>query len=253
MHDHRDKKPASHKALSVHDLMNDTSKKRVAAGRARRGSSYSSEKLLRTALQLFASKDFNSITIKDIAQAAGFNTALIYYYFDSKEHLFRAAIEFAIKKAMENFSELRERHTDPVFLIREWFQNNLEVADLMRQLVKIMLDYAGSSKPIPSMEALIKQFYSMEEEEILANSIHRGIARGAFRKVDPAQVAQFVSVHLDGIMVASIIRSNFDMRKALADLESVLWSYLGDAAPAKGREQQRKPASGKRPDKRPRR
>ena len=250
MHDQHDNKPASRQARSVHDLMSATPKGRIAAGRARRSSTYSSEKLLRTALELFASKDFNSITIKDIAKAAGFNTALIYYYFESKEHLFRAATEFAIKKAMENFSELRERHTDPVFLIGEWFQNNLEMADLVRQLVKIMLDYAGSSNPIPSMEALIERFYSMEEGEILANSIHRGIARGAFRKVDPARVAQFVSVHLDGIMVASLIRANFDMRKALADLETVLWFYLGHVARAKGRESQRKRAPAKRPVKR---
>ena len=237
----------------MHETKRDPSKRKAAAGRVRRGAAYSSEKLLRTALRLFASKDFSSITIKDIAKAAGFNTALIYYYFDSKEHLFRAATEFAIGKAMENFSELRERQSDPVVLIGEWFQNNLEVADLMRQLVKIMLDYAGSSNPIPSMEALIERFYSMEEEEILANSIHRGIARGAFRKIDPAQAARFVSVHLDGIMVASIIRANFDMRKALADLESVLWFYLGGAPRAKGRERQRKPAPAKRQDRRLRR
>jgi AcrR family transcriptional regulator len=229
--------------------MADRFRKKVAAGRIRRGSTYSSEKLLRTALELFASKDFNSITIKDIAKAAGCNTALIYYYFDNKEHLFRAATEFAVKKAMENFSSLRERQTDPTTLIGEWFQNNLEMSELMRQLVKVMLNYAGSSNPIPSMEALIEQFYSVEEQEILANTIHRGIARGDFRKVNPNQVAQFVSVHLDGIMVASIIRANFDIRKALADLEAVLWLYLG-GSPPKRRESKRKLASSRQESRR---
>jgi hypothetical protein len=106
---------------------------------------------------------------------------------------------------MESFSELRQRHSDPVFLIREWFRNNLEMADLVRQLVKVMLDYAGSANPIASMDALIRQFYSIEEDEILADSIRRGIAAGRFRNVDPAWVARFVSVHLDGIMVASTL------------------------------------------------
>ena len=207
-------------------LMNKVAKKSAPAGRPRRGSAYSAEKLLRTALELFARRDFASVTIKDIARAAGFNTALIYYYFESKEHLFRAATEFAIREAMESFSELRQQHSDPVFLIREWFRNNLEMADLVRQLVKIMLDYAGSANPIASMDALIRQFYSIEEDEILANSIRREIAAGRFRNVDPAWVARFVSVHLDGIMVASIIRADFDMRTALIDLETVLWNYL---------------------------
>jgi AcrR family transcriptional regulator len=207
--------------------MSGTSKPAVAAGRPRRNASYSSEKLLRTALELFASKDFASITIKDIARAAGVNTALIYYYFESKELLFRAATEFAIKKAMESFSELRERHSNPVFLIRDWLRNNLEMADLMRQLVKIMLDYAGSRKSISSMDALIKQFYFTEERGILARSIQRGIASGTFRHIDPVRTAHFVSVHLDGIMVASMIRANFDMKRALSDLEAILWGHLG--------------------------
>jgi AcrR family transcriptional regulator len=201
-------------------------------GKSQRKSAYSSEKLLRTALELFARHDFTSITIKDIAREAGFTTALIYYYFDSKEHLFRAAIEFAIKTAMKRFSELRDSQTDPVSLVADWFRNNLEMADLIRQLVKIMIDYSGSADPNASIEALIRQFYSMEEHDILAASIERGVLAGTFRKVDPVRVAQFVSVHLDGIMAASIIRSDFDMGKALAYLETVLWTFLGYDKPA---------------------
>lgn len=214
--------------------------------RPRNGAAYSAEKLLRTALTLFAGKDFASVTIKDIASAAGVNTALIYYYFENKEHLFRAVIEFAIRKAMEGFSALRERHADPVFLIRAWFQNNLETSDLMRQLVKIMLDYAGSSSRMSSVESLIEQFYFAEQQQILADSIRRGIALGVFRKVDPVRTAQFVSIHLDGIMVASIIRRDYDMRKALADLERVLWTYLGYEELGKPQPKRSKPLLGKR-------
>jgi TetR/AcrR family transcriptional regulator, upper aerobic nicotinate degradation pathway regulator len=202
---------------------------------------YSAEKLLRTALELFASKGFASVTIKDIASQTNVNTALIYYYFESKEHLFRAAIEFAIKTAIERYSKLRARHTDPVFLIREWFQNNLEMADVVRQLVKIMLDYAGASQPNPSMETLIREFYSMEQEQILAESIRRGVKSGVFRKVDAARAGSFVSVHLDGIMVASVIRADFDMRKALMDLETVLWKYLDYDVSKKPRKPIRRP------------
>jgi hypothetical protein len=35
-----------------------------------------------------------------------------------------------------------------------------------------------------------------------------------------------VSVHLDGIMVASIIRGRFNIEKALLDLQQILWNYL---------------------------
>ena len=184
---------------------------------------------MRVALELFSRRDFNAVTIKDIASASAVNTALIYYYYENKEDLYRAAIEFAIKKALERFSKLREKHTDPVYLINGWFRSNLDIAHLIRQLVKIMLDYSSSGKSIASVEALIKQFYMAEAGQILAASIERGIAQGVFRKVDPMTTARFVSVHLDGIMVASMIRSKFSVRKALQDLQEFLWTYLGYA------------------------
>ena len=65
------------------------------------------------ALTLFAERNFASVTIKDIGTALGVNTALIYYYFDSKEDLFRAAIERAVERAFLHFRELRLRHSNP--------------------------------------------------------------------------------------------------------------------------------------------
>lgn len=197
--------------------------------RSKRDAEYSADKLMRTALELFARHDFSTVTIKDIASASGVNTALIYYYYDSKEDLFRAAIEFAIKKAMSRFTELCDKHTEPEYLINEWFHSNLEMAKLIRQLVKIMIDYSSSETRIASVEALIKQFYVMEEEKILAQSIRRGMAKGIFKAGDATKMARFVSIHLDGIMVASIIRRNFNLKSALTDLKNVLWIYLGRA------------------------
>lgn len=178
------------------------------------------------ALDLFSRRDFSTVTIKDIAKASDVNAALIYYYYESKEDLFRAAIEFAIKKALRRSDELRQKHTDPVYLINGWFRSNLEIAGLIRQLVKIMLDYAGSELALASVDALIKEFYSVEEDAILANSIRRGSAQGIFKNVDATRLAHFVSVHLDGIMVASIIREDFNIESALIDLQEILWSYI---------------------------
>ncbi len=207
-------------------MNNQRLRKRASGQGARKGSEYSAEKLMRAALDLFSRSDYSTVTIKDIANASAVNTALIYYYYDSKEDLFRAAIEFPINRALERFSELREKHTEPVYLINEWFHSNLKSANLIRQLVKIMLDYSGSANRIASVEKLIKKFYKVEEEHILANSIERGIALGVFKKVDPITTARFVSVHLDGIMVASMIRANFNIKTAILDLQEILWCYL---------------------------
>ncbi|MFQ5936859.1 MAG: TetR/AcrR family transcriptional regulator [Acidiferrobacterales bacterium] len=186
------------------------------------------DELMSAALDLFAERDFASVTIKDIAHAIGVNTALIYYYFESKEDLLRATIENAVVQALDNYQSLRERHDDPIDLINDWFYNNLQLSEPIRKLVKIMLDYSGSRINFPSVDRLIKQFYD-EECGILSDSIRRGMAHGTFKRVDPDSLALFVSTHLDGIMVAAMIRPDFDLKAAIADLRDLLWQYLGVA------------------------
>ncbi len=179
-----------------------------------------------TALDLFAERDFASVTIKDIANACGVNTALIYYYFENKEDLFRATIENAITEALENYTNLRKRHDDPVDLINDWFDTNLELSGSIRKLVKVMLDYSGSRISISSIDSEINNFYDVERS-ILSDSIRRGIEQGIFHAADPDRLALFVSTHLDGIMVAAMIRKDFNLDTAMADLREILWFHLG--------------------------
>lgn len=196
----------------------------------RLGSGTRADELTTAALDLFAERDFASVTIKDIAQATGVNTALIYYYFESKEDLFRATIEGAVTRALENYQQLRDKHDDPVDLIDDWFNNNVQLSEPIRKLVKIMLDYSGSRLTSPSIEAAIRAFYD-EECSILSDSIRRGISQGVFQRVDPDRLALFVSTHLDGIMVAAMIRPKFDLEAAMHDLRQLLWRHLGVARP----------------------
>lgn len=184
------------------------------------------EKLMVVGLDLFSKRDFASVTIKTIAKAARANSALIYYYFQNKEDLFRASIEHAILQALDNYARLRDKHSHPVDLINAWFENNVEMAVPIRKLVKIMLDYSSSPTRLASVDVLIKHFYR-EEMSILSNGVRQGIALGLFERVDPEQAAQFASVHLDGIMVASMIRADFDLQAAIGDLRELFWRHVG--------------------------
>lgn len=182
-------------------------------------------RLIAVAMDLFCERDFASVTIKDIARAARVNSALIYYYFKDKEDLFRVMIENAILQALENYDRLKARHTDPIDLIDDWFENNIEMSVLLRKLVKIMIDYSHGSVQVSSVETLIRRFYKMETS-IISAGVRAGVARRSFRNVDPERIALFVSVHLDGIMVASMVRPNFDIETAMTELSRVFWQNV---------------------------
>src|SRR4051794_1074253 len=65
------------------------------------------------ALALFAERSFASVTIKGIAGKLRINPALIYYYFESKQDLFRASIESAIFAAVSHYDGIGSLHDDP--------------------------------------------------------------------------------------------------------------------------------------------
>ena len=184
------------------------------------------EEMMAAALELFARQGFASVTIKDIGRALRVNTALIYYYFPSKDDLFRATLEYCTESALQTFRRLEQSHTDPVAMITAWFSAHVRLAPEMRQLLKIMLDYGTSRVPSRIADAAIRRFYDAEIE-ILSTGIRLGIRQGVFRQVNVKRAAQIASTHLDGIMAHSIIHKQFDVKAALADLQHLLWDYLG--------------------------
>jgi AcrR family transcriptional regulator len=56
-------------------------------------------------MKLFGAKGFEGASTRDIAAAAGVNAPALQYYFDSKEGVFEACLEFIANRAWESLSE----------------------------------------------------------------------------------------------------------------------------------------------------
>lgn len=182
--------------------------------------------ILSVALELFAQSHYESVRIRDIATACDINIALIYYYFGSKKGLFLAAIESSIREALGEYTKLRNRADDPVELIEGWFDINIAVYRSLVKLVKISVDYSYSNARDEEIDRLISDLYQ-RETDLLTECIDAGIQTGVFHPVDTRELALFVSVHLDGIFLASMIRSDADVKVLVANLRDILWRQLG--------------------------
>jgi AcrR family transcriptional regulator len=193
-----------------------------------RNSAQSKERInefLATSLDLFAERNFASVTIKDIAKALGVNTALIYYYFDNKTDLFRAAIEHAVGRAFANVRALDDENADPAAILTAWLENHVSQYAEIHRFVKIALDFRGSDEGNPEIGKTIDRFYD-EERKMLSRVIRQGINQGIFKQVDPSRMGQFISTYLDGCMVRSVILSDFDLDVAVRDLHARVWEML---------------------------
>lgn len=180
---------------------------------------------LAASLDLFAERNFASVTIKDIAKALDVNTALLYYYFDNKTDLFRAAIEHAVGRAFANVRALDDDNADPAAILTAWLENHVSQYAEIHRFVKIALDFRGSDEGDAEIAETIDRFYD-EERRMLSRVIRQGINQGIFKQVNPNRLGQFISTYLDGCMVRSVILSDFDLEAAVRDLHARVWEML---------------------------
>ena len=82
--------------------------------------------LINAARKKFVSKAYDKVSIRELAQAAGVNSAMIKYYFHNKEGLYKAMIMEVTGQVMNNF----KAHLDSSNL------NNLE--DFFRSFVEVI-------------------------------------------------------------------------------------------------------------------
>lgn len=182
--------------------------------------------ILSAALDLFAARNFAAVTTADIARATGFNTALIYYYFGTKEELFRRAVMLAVERAFERFRLSRADTRDPAGLIGEWIDTHVREFQTIAKLIKLAIDYAGTADRKAGIDRAIRTFYD-EEREVLRGALAAGLKRGDFAGLDPDRTATFISIYLDGVFVRAMILEDFQQVPAIESLKVVLRQHLG--------------------------
>ena len=141
------------------------------------------EHILVIAEELFGEKGFDGTSVRDIAQAAGVNLAMISYYFGSKEKLLEALIVYRTEYAYGILEELNKNESlsswDKIDRLVEFYVdrilNNFRFHNIM---------YAESNSPRNKeiMEKIIH--IKMRNLEQITKIITDGQAKKLFRQVD---------------------------------------------------------------------
>jgi len=79
-------------------------------------------------------------------------------------------------------------------------------------------DTSNESSPIDS-------FYDLEQKT-LSEFLTIGIEKGTFREVDVDEIRRIVSTFLDGAMIRTLIRPNFNLASTVSTFMEVLLVYL---------------------------
>jgi len=155
------------------------------------------QEVLDVAARIFSAKGYRGTSLNDIGEALGMNKASLYHYVRSKEDLLYRLILRAGRR-------LRDVSQDPELdrlpaaaalerLVREHcrvaFEHRAELGVLVHQRRYLELDAEG--------EVTYRERVYVDR---LKAVVARGVAEGAFRKVDPAMAAQLVLDTVNGLL-----------------------------------------------------
>ena len=99
--------------------------------------------ILSAADDLFCARGYAAVSVRDVAEEAGVNKALVFYYFESKERLFAEVLEgyyaahgaLLRRAASESRGPLRERVLTLMEAYFDWMARNARYSRLIQQEV----------------------------------------------------------------------------------------------------------------------
>lgn len=148
----------------------------------------SKDQILDAAQALFAAQGFPATTVKQIALSAGVNSALLYYYFEDKERLYRAVLERLVARLIGRTMTALRTETSPPERIRGFVTAQVEIfmhiPDLPRLFMREMLDHDAAHAVEQISQLAATSFKG------LCDTIAQGQKQGMFRAdLDPKLAA----------------------------------------------------------------
>lgn len=142
------------------------------------------DQILDAAERLFARQGFDPTTVKEIGAKAGLNPALLYYYFGSKEALYKAVLQRIVSGLVSAGGQVMDSIADPAEAIRALVATQVEFMlarpEIPKLFVREMIDHDARHAEAVILQMAAGLFHR------LCQTIERGQRDGVFRaEVEP--------------------------------------------------------------------
>ena len=143
--------------------------------------------ILRAAIREFAQEGMAGARTDAIAKAARVNKALLYYYYEDKETLYGAALDYAFEQMGGHLMEVLERDLPPTEKVLTYvgtYFDYIASHGFNRNLIQMEMLRSGHGSP--HLQRIAKQYFQPLYVNLI-RVIREGVARGEFRAIDPQQ------------------------------------------------------------------
>lgn len=137
--------------------------------------------IIKTAEQLFASKGFDGTSVRDIADEAGINVAMISYYFGSKEKLMEAIFHLRVGNIKMRVASLINDDTlSPIQKVNMLIDEHIDRVIEKECFFKIMVTEQLLNKNQTLLNSV--KGLKIKNAEIIGELIKDGQKKGVFKK-----------------------------------------------------------------------
>lgn len=135
-------------------------------------------KIMNEAIPLFARKGFAAVSVKEIAEAAGVNIALISYHFGGKENLYATILKVQFELVDQIITLLHDEEDSPITKIRRFSQELIKVNKCYPYIHRLI--YGEMINPSACYEGIVKPGI-IRTHNFFDDCIQSAINSGQFR------------------------------------------------------------------------
>jgi len=155
---------------------------------AKKNPELSRHAILEAAAAEFANEGIAGARIDAIASAAGVNKALLYYYFQDKETLYGAALEYTFRGLLQELVRILDTDRSVGYKVLAYALTHFNYVashPYYRRMVQHEMMRAGAGQ-MQHFQKLVQTFFRPLLQR-LTEVLEAGIVKGEFQKLDPFQ------------------------------------------------------------------
>jgi TetR/AcrR family fatty acid metabolism transcriptional regulator len=170
------------------------------------------KQILEAALAVFSQKGYHATNVSDVAAQAGVSQGTIYWYFDSKDDLFQAAIYAAFLDFGEGALAPLAECTTAAEKLQAMAKSMEDFADVAEGLFMLFLGYLASSD---RREESAKLWIDLlvQYKDVVVAVIEQGIRDGEFRPVDAEGLVWALLAAYDGLAAYVMFMPEMDLKR----------------------------------------
>lgn len=179
------------------------------------------DNIIAIAQSTFRKYGFRKTTMDEIAFAAGKTKSTMYYYFESKEEVFKAVVEKEVLQLRSEIQDAVSKKQGAKQKLEAYILTRMKGFRKLGNFYELLKDEFLSNLEFAEK---IRTVYDKNETEALAQIIQNGVENKEFKKLNASLTARTIVIAMKGLEAPALIETNMEaFEKEIGDMLNILF------------------------------